>query len=158
MKTEDCAGRAVSEVKLPLAVTDIHQLLPHRYPFLLLDRVIEYVPDQTIVGLKNVTANEPFFQGHFPNRPVMPGVLILEALAQLGALYAKLRYPDRVKEKLMVFSGADKVRFRRQVLPGDVLRLELSNCVRKMVHWRMEAKATVDGDVAAEGIVMAAEV
>ncbi|PIK96533.1 3-hydroxyacyl-ACP dehydratase, partial [Synechococcus sp. 60AY4M2] len=106
----------------PVFTTDqILEILPHRYPFLLVDRVVEYQPGQRAVGLKNVTFNEPFFQGHFPNRPIMPGVLIVEAMAQLGGIVLT-KLPD-VAGRLALFAGIDGVRFRRPVLPGDQLLL-----------------------------------
>ena len=106
-----------------LDINEIKKILPHRYPFLLVDRITEYEEDKKIVGLKNVSANEPFFAGHFPDYPVMPGVLVVEALAQVGAV-AILKKPE-YQGKLAFFAGLDKVRFRRQVVPGDTLTLEV---------------------------------
>ncbi len=144
--------------KFPLRVTEIQEILPHRFPFLLVDQVTEYVAGKGIVGFKNVSCNEPFFQGHFPGRPIMPGVLILESLAQLGAIFAKLHPKGSAPERLIVFSGADEVRFRKQVIPGDILRLELTLLKMKFAHWKMQGVATVSGDVVAEAILMATEV
>jgi 3-hydroxyacyl-[acyl-carrier-protein] dehydratase len=110
-------------VKLPLGPAEIRALIPHRYPFLLVDRIDELEPGVRAVGIKNVTQNEPFFEGHFPDYPVMPGVLIIEAMAQVGAV--GVMAGGEHKEKLALFAGIDGVRFRRQVLPGDVLRMEV---------------------------------
>ena len=110
-------------MKLPLGPAEIRALIPHRYPFLLVDRIDELEPGVRAVGIKNVTQNEPFFQGHFPDYPVMPGVLIIEAMAQVGAV--GVMAGGEQKEKLALFAGIDGVRFRRQVLPGDVLRMEV---------------------------------
>ena len=146
------------EVKFPLLVTDIEKILPHRYPFLLLDRVTEFVDGKFITGFKNVTINEPFFRGHFPERPLMPGVLLLEALAQLGAIFAKLSTGGAGPSDLVVLSGFDEIRFRRQVVPGDVLKLEMQNETKKSRFWKMRGVASVDGEKAAEGMLMAAVV
>lgn len=145
-------------MNLPLGPEEIQKILPHRYPFLLVDRVIEYKPGEMIVGLKNVSANEWYFQGHFPDRPIMPGVLILEALAQLGAIYAAVVPNGKPEDKLIVFLGAESVRFKRPVYPGDVLRLELSQGVRKMGVWKMKAQAFVDGKLTVDAAIQAAEV
>ncbi len=110
-------------MKLPLGPAKIRDLIPHRYPFLLVDRIDELEPGLRAVGIKNVTQNEPFFQGHFPDYPIMPGVLIIEAMAQVGAV--GVMASGRHNDKLALFAGIDGVRFRRQVLPGDVLRMEV---------------------------------
>ncbi|MDQ3794646.1 MAG: 3-hydroxyacyl-ACP dehydratase FabZ [Actinomycetota bacterium] len=110
-------------MRLPLGPTEIRELIPHRYPFLLVDRIEELEPGAWAVGIKNVTQNEPFFRGHFPDYPVMPGVLIIEAMAQVGAVGVMAGGEHR--DKLALFAGIDGVRFRRQVLPGDVLRMEV---------------------------------
>ena len=140
---------------------DIHEILkrlPHRYPFLLVDRVLELETGKRIRALKNVTINEPFFMGHFPGRPIMPGVLILEAMAQLGALFAKLSTGGVTPEKLIVFSGADDVRFRQPVVPGDILVMNMTLQKAKFGHWKMHGQALVGTEVAAEGILKATEV
>lgn len=142
--------------RFPLLTKDIRELLPHRYPMLLVDRVLGIEEDNTIVGIKNVTANEEFFQGHFPDQPIFPGVLMLEALAQLGVIFAKICSDSVDKNQLYVFAGADEVRFRRPVVPGDVLKLEMSLIVRKRAIWKMKGVASVDGEVAIEGILTAA--
>ncbi len=136
--------------KTILTVEQIQQLLPHRYPFALVDRIIEYVPGKLAVGIKNVTVNEPHFQGHFPQRPIMPGVLIVEAMAQVGGVV--LTQMQEMDGSLFVFAGMDKVRFRRQVIPGDqlVMRVELL-CVKRRRFGKMQARAEVDSQLAAEG-------
>jgi len=135
-------------------ILGILDVIPHRYPLLLVDRVIEVEPNKRIVAVKNVTMNEPFFQGHFPGAPVMPGVLIIEAMAQAAALLIFSDIPDR-ESKLIFFSGIDKARFRRPVVPGDVLRLELTVLRRREIVCKMHGVATVDGQLAAEADIMA---
>jgi 3-hydroxyacyl-[acyl-carrier-protein] dehydratase len=128
---------------------EIAKLLPHRYPFLLVDRIVEFEAGKRIVGIKNVTINEPFFQGHFPGHPIMPGVLIIEAMAQVGGIYAKVT--DKIgDDRVTYFAGIDNARFRRPVVPGDVLRLELEmvNCRRGLYCFK--GKAFVDEVLAAE--------
>lgn len=131
----------------------IQQYLPHRYPFLLVDRIIELVPFEKIVGIKQVTINEPFFQGHFPGAPVMPGVLVVEALAQCGAVLALREIEDRDK-KLVFFSGIDKARFRRPVVPGDTLILEVTALRFRQRAQRMRGEARVNGQLVAEAEIM----
>lgn len=131
---------------------DIQSILPHRYPFLLVDKILEATPGQRAVGIKNVTINEPFFQGHFPGRPIMPGVLIVEALAQVGAV-AVLSAPEN-KGKLALFTGIDNMRFKRQVVPGDTLRLGVEMTRMRGPVGKGKATATVDGKVAATGELM----
>ncbi len=135
-----------------LDIEAIKKVIPHRYPFLLIDRVEELVVGESAVGIKNVTANEPFFPGHFPEYPVMPGVLIVEALAQVGAV--ALLSLDENQGKLALFAGIDKVRFKRQVRPGDQLRLEVRITKRRGPVGFGEAKATVDGALACSGELM----
>ena len=134
-------------------IQEILQLLPHRYPFLLIDRVLEVEPKQRILCLKNVSFNEPHFTGHFPDYPLMPGVLIVEAIAQAGGLLLLNEIPDRAN-KLMVFTGIDGAKFRKPVVPGDQLKIEV-----KVLQWRsravkMQGVATVDGKIACEATVM----
>ncbi|MBW2442565.1 MAG: 3-hydroxyacyl-ACP dehydratase FabZ [Deltaproteobacteria bacterium] len=136
-------------------IQKIIELLPHRYPFLLVDRVIELVPDDRITALKNVTINEPFFPGHFPGQPVMPGVLIIEAMAQAGGLLAFESGSGSNRGKLIYFMGMDKVRFRKPVIPGDQLIFEA-----KILKWRskvakMSGTALVDNQLVAEAELMA---
>jgi beta-hydroxyacyl-ACP dehydratase FabZ len=131
----------------------IQDILPHRYPFLLVDRIIELVPGTRIVGIKQVTINEPFFQGHFPGAPVMPGVLVVEAMAQVGAVYA-LNLIENRDQKLVLFSGIDKARFRRPVVPGDTLTITVTPVRVGSRVQRMRGEAHVDGQLAAEADIM----
>jgi len=133
-------------------IQDILGLLPHRYPFLLIDRVVEFERGKRLVAIKNVTMNEPFFQGHFPGYPLMPGVLIVEAMAQAGAIIMLHEIPDREK-KLAVFTGIEKAKFRRPVTPGDQLRIEVVVLAFKSRLGRMEANAFVDGKLACQAIL-----
>ncbi len=141
-----------------MALLDIHQIrnyLPHRYPFLLVDRVLEAVPEERLVALKNVTYNEPFFTGHFPGRPVMPGVLIVEALAQAAALTASYGRDDiDTQNRVYYFTGIDKARFKQPVEPGDQLILEVEILRRIKNMWKCKGVATVDGKVAASAEMM----
>jgi 3-hydroxyacyl-[acyl-carrier-protein] dehydratase len=146
------------KLELPLDTVKIKEIIPHRYPFLLIDRVTEFNDGHNIVGLKNVSCNESFFEGHFPERPLMPGVLILEALAQLGVLYSRVRSDGVEGKRLSVFAGVDKVRFRRPVSPGDQLKLEMIEVKRRSNLWVMEGIASVDGEEAASGLLRAAEI
>ena len=132
-----------------LTINDIMKILPHRYPMLLVDRVLEIDEGKRIVGIKNVTANEQFFQGHFPGAPVMPGVLIIEAMAQCCAILFLRDLPDRDR-KLFLFGGVDKARFRRPVVPGDQLRLECELLQKRSNSVRMHGTASVDGSIVAE--------
>ena len=142
-------------METPLDIMAIMRRLPHRYPFLLIDRIIKIVPGEEIVALKNVTMNEPFFQGHFPARPVMPGVLIMEALAQAGGVLAsEIRGPDKQGE-IIYFMGMDHVRFRRPVVPGDQLILEARVLKMRSKVAKMAGRALVEGQVAAEAELMA---
>jgi len=131
----------------------IQAILPHRYPFLLVDKIIELVPRERIVGVKQVTINEHFFQGHFPEAPVMPGVLIIEALAQVGAILALREFEDRSK-KIPFFSGIEKARFRRPVVPGDTLILEVKALRIGSKVQKMYGEAKVDGQIVAEAEIM----
>ncbi|MEJ2142005.1 MAG: 3-hydroxyacyl-ACP dehydratase FabZ [Gammaproteobacteria bacterium] len=140
---------------------DIHEILehlPHRYPFLLIDRVLECKPGESLVGYKNVTFNEPFFQGHFPQRPVFPGVLILEALAQATGILA-FRTLERIPDdnSLYYFVGVDKARFKQPVEPGDQLRLEVEYVTQKRGIWKFNGQALVDGKVVCSAELMCAE-
>jgi 3-hydroxyacyl-[acyl-carrier-protein] dehydratase len=133
-------------------IQEILGLLPHRYPFLLIDRVVEFERGKRLVAIKNVTMNEPFFQGHFPDYPIMPGVLVIEAMAQAGAIIMMNEIPDREK-KLAVFTGIEKAKFRRPVVPGDQLRIEVDVLSFKPRLGRMEANAFVEGKRACQAIL-----
>jgi beta-hydroxyacyl-ACP dehydratase FabZ len=140
---------------IALDIMAIMRRLPHRYPFLLIDRIITIVPGESILALKNVTMNEPFFQGHFPNQPVMPGVLIVEALAQAGGVLAsEIRGPDKQGE-IIYFMGMDHVRFRRPVVPGDQLVLEARVLKMRAKVAKMAGRALVDEQLVAEAELMA---
>jgi len=132
-----------------LTITEIMKILPHRYPMLLVDRILEMESGKRIVGLKNVSANEEFFQGHFPGAPVMPGVLIVEAMAQCAAVLILSDMPNR-EEKLFLFGGVDKARFRKPVVPGDQLRFECEILQRRSNSVKIHGTATVNGDLVAE--------
>lgn len=134
---------------MELNTTEIMQLLPHRYPFLLVDRIAEFESGKRIVGVKNVTINEPFFQGHFPGHPIMPGVLILEAMAQVGGVYAILA-KEVGENQVPYFVGIDQAKFRKPVLPGDVLMLELELLKSRRGIYHFSGKATVNGKLVAE--------
>ncbi len=141
-------------MELPITYKEIIQLLPHRYPFLLVDRVTEFEPYKRAVGYKNVSANEEFFQGHFPGEPVMPGVLIIEAMGQTGGILARLSMMEEEEgepePKLVIFMGIDKVKFRRQVVPGDQLRMEVETIRTGSKIWKLAGKAYVDDSLAAQ--------
>jgi beta-hydroxyacyl-ACP dehydratase FabZ len=142
-------------METPLDIMAIMRRLPHRYPFLLIDRILKIVPGQEILALKNVTMNEPFFQGHFPALPVMPGVLIMEALAQAGGVLAsEVRGPEKQGE-IIYFMGMDHVRFRRPVVPGDQLMLEARLLKMRSKVAKMAGRALVDGQLVAEAELMA---
>jgi 3-hydroxyacyl-[acyl-carrier-protein] dehydratase len=137
-------------------IGEIFKILPHRYPFLLVDKILECKLGESIKGLKNVTINEPFFQGHFPGQPIMPGVLILEAMAQVGGILAYLSNEEEMKNRLFYFIGLDRVRFRKTVVPGDQIIFDLTMLKRKMKMYIMAGRATVDGKLVAEAELMAA--
>jgi len=139
-----------------ITILEIMNLLPHRYPFLLVDRIIELEAGKRIVGIKNVTINEPFFQGHFPGQPIMPGVLILEAMAQVAGVMAMRQVPaDQVKNKVIYFMTIDKAKFRKPVVPGDQIRFELEVLRMRSNTTSFKGQALVDGSVAAEAEMMA---
>lgn len=133
-------------------IVQIMKLLPHRYPFLLVDRITELEPGKRIVGLKNVTINEQFFQGHFPGMPVMPGVLIIESMAQVGGVLIFRELPEQ-NNKLIYFTGIENARFRRPVVPGDQLRIEVDVLNRRNNFGKMRGRASVEGKLAAEAVV-----
>ncbi|MGA2046337.1 MAG: 3-hydroxyacyl-ACP dehydratase FabZ [Terracidiphilus sp.] len=130
-------------------IQEIMDFLPHRYPFLLIDRIIEFESTKRLVAIKNVTINEPFFQGHFPGYPIMPGVLVVEAMAQAGGMIMMAEIPDRAK-KLVVFTGIERAKFRRPVTPGDQLRIEVEVLSFRTRAGRIEGKALVNGKLACE--------
>ncbi len=152
-RTDTAAAVAAGapDLKLPLEAAEIMRIIPHRYPFLLVDRVIELEPGKRVVAIKNVTANEPQFTGHFPDRPIMPGVLMVEAMAQAGAV-AVLSRPEYAG-KLALFAGVDECRFRRTVVPGDTLRMEVTLEKLRGMFGRARAVASVDGEVATEATI-----
>jgi 3-hydroxyacyl-[acyl-carrier-protein] dehydratase len=148
METQDRPMTTEELAPMPWEAAEIMRVIPHRYPFLLIDRVLELEPGKRVVAIKNVSANEPQFTGHFPERPIMPGVLMVEALAQAGAV-AVLSLAEN-RGKLALFAGIDACRFRRTVLPGDTLRLEITVEKLQRMFGRAQASATVDGEVAVE--------
>jgi 3-hydroxyacyl-[acyl-carrier-protein] dehydratase len=138
-----------------IEINEIMKILPHAYPFLLVDRILEIEPDKRIVGIKNVTYNEPFFPGHFPGRPIMPGVLIVEAMAQTAGVLAFKSMPEEDQGRTVYFLGIDNVRFRKPVVPGDQLRLELEITKHRQAIWGFKGKALVDGKLVAEAELLA---
>ena len=135
----------------------IQEILPHRYPFLLVDKIVEYSDNERIVGIKNVTFNEPFFPGHFPDQPVMPGVLILESMAQTGAILAH-ESDDGVEPGMRIyFAAANDVKWKRMVFPGDTLRIEMTSLRKRKPLWTMKGVVTVDGQMVAMATVTAAQ-
>ncbi len=146
-----------AENKSAMDILQILAILPHRYPFLMIDRIVEIDRKKRIVALKNVTINEPFFAGHFPEKPIMPGVLVVEAMAQAGAVLLLTEFPDR-NQKLVFFTGIERARFRRPVIPGDQLRIEVDVLSWRRIAGRMEGRVLVDGKLAAEAIISCAVV
>ena len=145
-------------MKLPLVYQDIIRMLPHRYPFLLVDTITELEPGKRVVGVKNVTANEPFFQGHFPGNPIMPGVLIVETMAQVGGVLAHLTKSDSEEEgkpSMFFFMSMDKVKFRKSVIPGDQLIIEVEALRTGSKFWKMAGKVFVKDDLVAQAELVA---
>lgn len=136
-----------------LDVVEIQKMIPHRYPFLFVDRVLEYEPGKTIVGLKNVTIDEPFFQGHFPGRPIMPGVLMVEAMAQVGGVLVRLS--TGTDDNLVYFMSIEKAKFRKPVLPGDQLRFEVEAVQSRGKAWKFKGRTLVEGKIVCEAEFMA---
>ena len=152
--TQDTPG----EISLPLLYEDIIKILPHRYPFLFVDRIVELEPGKKVVGVKNVTAGEPFFQGHFPGKPIMPGVLIVEAMAQTGGVLAGLSIPgfgEQDSKHIIYFMSIDKVKFRKPVVPGDQLVFEVVPLRTGSRVWKMAGKAFVGDNLVAEAELVA---
>lgn len=139
-----------------LDILQIKALLPHRYPFLLIDRVIDYRPGKSLTAIKNVTSNEPFFQGHFPDRPIMPGVLIIEAMAQAGGVLYYMSDEEAQPERFFYLVAVDQARFRRPVLPGDQLRMDVSVTRKRRSMWRFDCSSSVDGEEAVSAVIMCA--
>jgi 3-hydroxyacyl-[acyl-carrier-protein] dehydratase len=141
--------------RITLDINKILQVLPHRFPFVMVDRVTHVVPNESIDGHKSVTFNEPWFQGHFPRRPIMPGVLILEALAQIGGILAYVSEPFDAETSLMYFLGIDKAKFRHPVVPGDRLDLHVRVMHHRSNVWKLHGEASVDGTLCAQGELLA---
>ena len=139
-----------------LNIQEIIQLLPHSYPFLMVDRVTALQLNESISGIKNVTANEPYFMGHFPNKPIMPGVMIIEALAQISGILAKQSYAD-CKERIFYLAAINSAKFKRIVTPGDTLLLDAQIIKQRRSMWKFETKAVVDGSLACSAEIMIAE-
>jgi 3-hydroxyacyl-[acyl-carrier-protein] dehydratase len=150
--TATLPAERAGEIKTPLEAQDIQGIIPHRYPFLLIDRIIEVRRREKIVAIKNVTVNEPFFQGHFPSYPIMPGVLVVEAMAQAGAVLLLTEVEER-EGKLMVFTGIERARFRKPVVPGDQLRLEVSVLAFRRTACRLHGEAFVGEKLACEAVL-----
>ncbi len=146
----------VCDTKPLYDVDDIKKILPHRYPFLMIDKIIEKEDGDKVIAVKNVTYNEWFFQGHFPDFPLMPGVLVLEAMAQAGAFLARTREGADLS-KTFYLVGTENFKWRKQVRPGDVLYIEMKLLLKKSFLWKMQATATVNGEIVANGIISAAE-
>ena len=136
-------------------INEIMKNLPHRYPFLLVDRITEFTPGEKITGIKNVTINEPFFQGHFPGHPIMPGVLIIEAMAQVGGIMAFKSESEKTEGKVVYFMGIDQAKFRKPVLPGDQVRLVVTVLKQRRSIWAFKGEAYVDETLVAEAELMA---
>ncbi|WP_456342526.1 3-hydroxyacyl-ACP dehydratase FabZ [Thermovibrio sp.] len=136
-------------------VNEIMKVIPHRYPFLLVDKIVEFIPKEKIVGIKNVTMNEPFFQGHFPGHPIFPGALLIEAMAQVGCILMFKSFDISSEEYVVYFMGIDKARFRKPVRPGDTVKFVLTPSVIKKRMSKMKGEAFVDGELVAEAEIMA---
>ena len=146
-----------AEEKVVYDIQAIQEILPHRYPFLMIDRVIEFQDNESIVGIKCVTMNEPYFTGHFPGRPVMPGVMIIEAMAQAAAILAIRSNEGVLPGKTVFLTGADGLRFKKQVTPGDVLRIQMKSVKKRRPLWIMAGEVTVNGKIVCSGTLTAAE-
>lgn len=142
-------------IKDPITVQEIMEMLPHRYPFLMVDRILEYVPGESAIARKNVTFNEPHFMGHFPGHPIMPGVLLVEALAQVAAIVVVKTLDNQTEEKLVYFMTIESAKFRKPVVPGDVVELHVQKIQNRANVWKFSGKAVVDGKVCAEAVFSA---
>jgi 3-hydroxyacyl-[acyl-carrier-protein] dehydratase len=140
---------------MKLDINEIMAYLPHRYPFLMVDKIVEFEEGKQITGIKNVTINEPFFQGHFPGHPIMPGVLIIEAMAQVGGILAFKSDPENAEGKVVYFMGIDKARFRKPVVPGDQVRIVLTVLKQRRAIWKFKGEAFVEDKLVAEAELMA---
>jgi 3-hydroxyacyl-[acyl-carrier-protein] dehydratase len=147
---------AEEQQKVTMDIMEIRKWLPHRYPFLLIDKILDLVPDSYIVALKNVTTNEHFFEGHFPEKPVMPGVLICEAMAQAAAVFARYSEPVLLKDKNLYLVGADSFKWKKMVMPGDSLTITMRSVRKRNPLWVMEGDVMVDGSIVASGTITAA--
>jgi len=152
----DQSMTAEQRTPVTMDVLEIQKWLPHRYTFLLIDKVVDLVPDSFIVAMKNVTINESFFEGHFPGNPVMPGVLICEAMAQAAAVFARYSEPELLKNKNFYLVGADGFKWKKMVLPGDTIRIEMRSVRKRNPLWVMEGDVSVDGKIVASGTLSAA--
>jgi 3-hydroxyacyl-[acyl-carrier-protein] dehydratase len=140
---------------MEMDILEVINTIPHRYPFLFIDKIVEFVPKERIVGVKNVTINEPFFQGHFPNHPIMPGVLLIEAMAQVGCVLMFKSFDLNPKEYVVYFMGIDKARFRKPVKPGDTVKFVLESKVIKKSMAKLVGRAFVDDELVCEAEIMA---
>jgi len=147
---------AMESAPVTMDVLEIQKWIPHRYPFLLIDKVTNLIPNETITSVKNVTANEEFFQGHFPGHPVMPGVLIMEAMAQTAAVFARYSEAELLKGKTFYLVGADNFKWKKMVLPGDQLVIVMKSVKKRNPLWIMDGEVSVDGKVIATGTLSAA--
>jgi 3-hydroxyacyl-[acyl-carrier-protein] dehydratase len=147
---------AMEAAPVTMDILEIQRWIPHRYPFLLIDRVLDLVPNENITTIKNVTANEEFFQGHFPGHPVMPGVLIMEAMAQTAAVFARYSEPELLKNKTFYLVGADNFKWKKMVVPGDQLRIVMKSVKKRNPLWIMDGEVFVDGKVVVSGTLTAA--
>jgi 3-hydroxyacyl-[acyl-carrier-protein] dehydratase len=147
---------AMEAAPVTMDILEIQRWIPHRYPFLLIDKVLDLVPNEVITSIKNVTANEEFFQGHFPTQPVMPGVLIMEAMAQTAAVFARYSEPELLKNKTFYLVGADNFKWKKMVTPGDQLKIVMKSVKKRNPLWIMDGEVSVDGKVVATGTLTAA--
>jgi len=147
---------AMEAAPITMDIQEIQRWIPHRYPFLLIDRVLNILPNESITTIKNVTANEEFFQGHFPGHPVMPGVLIMESMAQTAAVFARYSEPELLKNKTFYLVGADNFKWKRMVVPGDQLTIVMKSVKKRNPLWIMDGEVFVDGKVVVSGTLTAA--